>query len=306
MALYENLTEFYDRPVKDWTPDEADSFDYAGDVPRLRLDYDEAEEEHSITKRLEALLARPEATSLTALVFGMWGQHDTASNVIVDTLVAGKARLPALEALFIGDIISEENEISWIKQSDVSPLWGAFPGLREVYLRGGDDLAVGTIDLPKLETLVIETGGLSRQVVQDVLASPLPALEHLELWLGSNDYGADTSAKDFENLVLPNFPALLSLGLCDCEYADELAAVIAKAPVVERLERLDLSMGTLGDVGAQALLASPAVAKLQELDLHYNFISPDVADKLHKLGPEVGLDDVQTEEEYGRYIAVSE
>jgi hypothetical protein len=232
--------------------------------------------------------------------------HDTSSDVVVDTLVMQKDRLPALEALFIGDIISEENEISWIKQSDVSPLYGAFPNLRELWLRGGDELAVGSIELPKLETLVIETGGLSAQVVKDVFASTLPSLEHLELWLGIDDYGADTSAEDFEGLELGNFPALRSLGLCDCDYADELAAVIARAPVVNRLERLDLSLGTLGDVGAQALLASPAIAKLKELDLHHHFISPEVAQKLEKLGPSVDLDDVQAEEDYGRHVAVSE
>ena len=39
-------------------------------------------------------------------------------------------RLPALEALFLGDITFEQQEISWIQQSDISPLFLAFPRLR--------------------------------------------------------------------------------------------------------------------------------------------------------------------------------
>jgi len=53
----------------------------------------------------------------------------------------------------------------------------------------------------------------------------------------------------------------------------DAVAAAAAAPVVARLETLDLSQGTLGDDGAQALLAGQPLTHLRKLDLSYHFIS---------------------------------
>ena len=68
-------------------------------------------------------------------------------------------------------------------------------------------------------------------------------------------------------------PALKHLGLRDAEIADEVAAALAGAPVVARLETLDLSLGTLSDAGAAALLAGQPLTHLRKLDLHHHFLS---------------------------------
>jgi hypothetical protein len=87
--------------------------------------------------------------------------------------------------------------------------------------------------------------------------------------------------------------------------------VVALAPVTARLEVLDLSMGTLGDEGAAALLASPAVKRLRKLDVHHHYVSPGLVEKLRGLGIEVNADDVQEPDDWGdgqlhRFNAVSE
>jgi len=301
--ISENATQFFGKPVVDWTRDDADTFNYSRDVPRLRLNWDA---DIAMTELVEALLARPEAANLEAIVFGMWGEHDAEPTDFIELLITSSSRLPALKALFIGDIVSEENEISWIANGDLSGLWPAFPGLKELRVRGGNGLVLGKMDLPELTSLIIESGGLAREVVADALAAKLPSLTHLELWLGEENYGATSDAQQFEGLALPNMPALKTLALRDCDYADQLAAVIAKAPVLSRLDRLDLSLGTLGDEGADALLQSAAVAQLKELDLNHHYIGEDNARKLTALGPKVNLDDPQDEEDYGRSVAVGE
>ena len=82
--------------------------------------------------------------------------------------------------------------------------------------------------------------------------------------------------------------------------------MVAQAPVVEKIRVLDLSMGTLGDEGAAALLASPAVARLEKLDIHHHYCSPEMVERLKGLGIAVDAGDPQDESEYGRYVAVGE
>jgi hypothetical protein len=173
--------------------------------------------------------------------------------------------MPALRALFLGDIIVEENEISWIVQSDVSPLLDAFPALEELRVRGGQGLTLGAPRHARLRSLAIETGGLDAGLVRSLAAADLPELEHLELWLGTTDYGGTVTVADLEPILSGRlFPKLRYLGLRDSEIADEVAAALASAPILERVRVLDLSLGTLGDAGAAAVRARSVRAILAE------------------------------------------
>ncbi len=154
----------------------------------------------------------------------------------------------------------------------------------------------------------METGGLSVAIINDVIASSLPSLEHLELWLGEGNYGWDGTVADLQPLLDGDlFPKLKYLGLRDSEIADEISAAVASAPVLRQLETLDLSMGTLADEGAKALLSSPAIKSLRKLDLHYHFMSSETAARFRSLGIEVDVSDQQeADDEADRYVAVSE
>src|SRR5207247_2047896 len=132
-----------------------------------------------------------------------WGTDDVeqSSAAVVKALVKARDRLPNLRALFLGDITYEQCEISWITQSDVTPLFAAFPRLEHFRARGGNDLALKPFRHERLKSLAFEASNLPRKVVRAVGESDLPALEHLELWLGTSEYGADTTPADLAGVL---------------------------------------------------------------------------------------------------------
>jgi hypothetical protein len=157
--------------------------------------------------------------------------------------------------------------------------------------------------------LIIETGGFPPRLFEEVLASQLPALELLELWLGTPQYGGDVTVQNLQPLLSGKlFPALKHLGLCDSEIADEIAAALASAPILSRLNSLDLSLGTLSDEGGKALLANLLLKTLRKLDLHRHFLSKDVMAALKREFQNVNVDDPQGSDtdKDDRYVAVSE
>ncbi|WP_243709348.1 STM4015 family protein [Micromonospora sp. 15K316] len=247
-----------------------------------------------------------------SLVVGAWG-YAAFNPAPIAQLCAAAPRLPALRALFLGDMTSEECEVSWMKVGDVSQLLAAFPSLEVLRVRGGEDFRFSPVRHPRLRELAVESGGLSREFVGAVLDSELPALSDLELWLGTSNYGGDTTPADLAPLLAgERFPQLRRLGLRNAEIADEVAQALTSAPVVRRIERLDLSLGTLGDEGAAALLAGQPLTHLAGLDLHHHFMSDEVAASVVAALPGVQVDvsDRQEPDEYGgetyRYTAVSE
>ena len=246
--------------------------------------------------------------NVKTLVFGCWNfEGDGSVTMITDLLVENAAKLPNLKALFLGDVVSEDCEVSWLEMGNISKLWAAFPQLETFWIRGGEGLSLGKMGLPNLKELVVQTGGLSKKVVQEVLAADLPNLEHLELWLGDEGYGADTSVADFAELFNGSlFSKLKYLGLCNSEYSDELAKALATSAIIDRIETLDLSNGTLGDKGAEALLTTGKLNNLKKLDVHHHYLSDESMEKLKALPCEVNLDDQKKEDKYGRYVAVSE
>ena len=82
------------------------------------------------------------------------------------------------------------------------------------------------------------------------------------------------------------------------EIANPLAKAIATAPILTRVRALDLSMGTLGDEGALALLASPKIKTLKFLNLRRHFMTPEVMGQFKKLGIEVDVSDREEDDEY--------
>jgi hypothetical protein len=172
-------------------------------------------------------------------------------------------------------------------------------------------LSFGSPKHAALRELTVQTGGLPPEVVHEIANADFPNLEHLELWLGEPNYGGDVAVDDLAPLLKGDkFPRLRYLGLKNSVIQDDVAGVVANAPVLARIETLDLSLGELGDAGAAALLGSPAVKKLKKLVLEHHFISPDNVKALIKLGPEVVIDDPQEPHEWGgeqhRFISVSE
>lgn len=263
----EHATTFAYRKVENFDPQigitDPVGTAYALRVPRLWS------EDENITDKLEKLLQDPSASSLEALVFGYW--YNTSSSV-VDALVAAHKQLTNLKAVFIGDIEDRENMISSIAQSDISPVLAVYPNLEVLQVRGGQGLAFSPWWHDKLKALTIETGGLSRQTIAQICVLELPALEYLELWLGRDEYGGDSTIDDVMPIISGKFPKLRYLGLRNSEYSDEIALAVVQSPLIDHLIELDLSMGTLGDEGAEALLNCPAINRLDTLNVADNFL----------------------------------
>ncbi|MFF9143435.1 STM4015 family protein [Streptomyces sp. NPDC014861] len=319
MTIGVHLEEFHGLPVLDF-PD-ADAVaglpDAAAVAWRVSSPTYSDPGEEKWAARFERFLRTVDTGRVRAIVVGGWEDaYENSSAAAVTALLGANDRLTALEAVFLGDMHSEDCEISWIVQSDVTPLLAAYPALRELGVRGGTGLSFPSLRHTGLETLVVETGGLGAEVVRGIAGSDLPALENLELWLGTDEYGGDSSPDDLAPLLSGEaFPALRSLGLCNSVVQDQIAAAVAGAPVVARLDRLDLSMGVLTDEGAAALLDGQPLTHLGELDLEHHYLTEAMGERITAAlaphGVRVVLDEAQAPEDDGdgdvwRYVAVAE
>jgi hypothetical protein len=313
MLINDRLTHFGGKKIKNWQPGKPLP-DPATSIPFIGFEWEQSDAgDVALRDWIMEFLELPNVSEVTGMVIGMWeGSWDsTNSATIVETLVAASEQLPNLTALFMGEILQEESEISWIQQSDMAPLFGAYPKLTHFGVRGGTGLSLGVIQHNALQELVVQTGGMSRQILLDLGESPLPALEHLELWLGDDGYGWDGTIEDVKALLKPaNFPALTYLGLRNSMISDEIAEVIALHPILKQVKILDLSLGTIADAGGQALLNSPYLPQLQELRLSHHYFSDEMVAKLEALTVKVDVSDPQKGDNDGgrvwRYVAVSE
>jgi hypothetical protein len=307
MGIYGHTEKFQGKPVVNYDKNIgiADPIDT---VYRLWSGY---ETEENTLALLEHFLADQNVMKVTNLIIGIWNYECESNQSLVELLTNSSHKLPSLSALFLGDIVEEEAQISWIVQSNLSAMLQAYPQLEYLQVKGNDGLSFGAMKLDRLKTLIIETGGLSLSVAQEVFQAQLPALEHLELWLGTPDYGGDITPEDLAPLLAGSlFPQLNYLGLRDSEIADQVAVAVANAPIVQRLKTLDLSLGNIGDIGATALLNSPLLKYLEKLDLHHHYISEELTNKLTKLNLILDVSDRQEANVYDgeehRYIAISE
>ncbi|UGQ11961.1 leucine-rich repeat domain-containing protein [Yinghuangia sp. ASG 101] len=233
----------------------------------------------------DAFFTRIDTTAVRSLVIGHW-HHDylryTSETRVVDTLCAHADRLPALRHLAVNDINIDTADMSSIPPTDLTALLGAFPRLEELRYRFGRDqrpedderfiLRAG--HHPALRRLVLETTGMPADLPRALADSDLPALTDLELWLGTRHSGGDVGPDDLSGILNPPHPSRLRrLALRNAEQADLLAATVAAGSIAPHLRELDLSLGTLSDAGADALLDGHPFPRLERLTIHHHFLS---------------------------------
>src|SRR5205823_4390614 len=144
----------------------------------------------SLTDVFAAFLEDPAADTVQGLVIGPWSLDGRDSSAVVEALVAARERLPNLKALFLGDIVQEEQEISWIQQSDLKPILSgkSFLQLRYLGLRNSviaDEIAELAAQAPilrRLRVLDLSLGILTDRGAEALAASRLVAgLEKLDV-----------------------------------------------------------------------------------------------------------------------------
>ena len=310
MTINSHLSSFYGLKIEEYKPEKSLQ-NSSNTAYKIAVSWDDSENGVDIEQMAKSLLEDPGALDLRALVIGNWEEsYENSPQQLIDLLVANAGKLPNLKAIFFGDIVMEESEISWIVQGNYQAFFKAFPDLEHFQVRGSNGLELGLAKQLHLKTLIVECGGLPTSIIQNIAKAELPELTHLELWLGSDNYGYDAEREDIENLINTPFPKLNYLGLRDSEQADLVAEIIAKAPILKQISSLDLSLGNISDKGAKALIESPFIALLEKLDLHHHYISDSMQAKIKELGINVDLSDEQEEDgdddEVYRYIAVSE
>ncbi|MFI0795869.1 STM4015 family protein [Micromonospora rubida] len=306
-----HLSSFTGLPVLPFTPGMTLPDDPSAVAWRLEVEDFEADPEE-FAALVAALRDEVPADAVRALVIGEWGSAYERA-LPVDLLVEAAEEWTSLRAVFLADLVSEQCEISWLTQGDITPLLAAYPSLEVLWVRGGNELHLDPVRHTGLRELVFQTGGLPGSVAAAVGGCDLPALERLELWLGRQDYGGDTTRLELADVLAgTRLPALRHLAVCNAEHADRIAETVAAASVVRQLEVLDLSKGILTDVGAEALLAGQPLTHLRRLDLHHSFLSESTRKQVVAAlpGVEVDLSDPQAAEVYNgreyRFTAVGE
>lgn len=309
MTITEHKTSFAGYPLTEWNDG---PLSLSIKAYRLSVDFDDGE---PWGEKFSRLVHSPHAEQIEVLVVGAWWNEDFRAQTatLVEALVLYHETLPHLRGLFLADVTFEESEISWINQTDLSPIFLAYPRLEHFGARGTDGLQFGHLQHEALQSFALESGGTPTPIIQQLVGAQLPALVDFELWTGSSGYGWNGTLDNLMPFIRgETFPNLTRLGICNCEIADEVAQALVASPLYDQLQHVDLSRGTLGDDGAKALLSHPATKRLKSLNVRHHFCSPPIEAQLYGLmgdGVKVMIDtaqDARDWDEDGRYVAVGE
>ncbi len=134
-----------------------------------------------------------------------------------------------------------------------------------------------------LEELTLEISRTSKQRLVAVTRTRLGTLTKLVLKFKA---GADVQVEDLE-LILEGIglATLRQLVLLNCDFTDALCQALPRSPLLEQIEVLDLSKGTMTAEGAKALARRPAAfAHLAALKVDENFLDADGLKALKTLG----------------------
>ena len=288
---------------------------------RLSFDSNEGDGE-ALEEILEQLLTHPSGRFLSQLVVPMNMLDDGMYfGPVVEKLAAIGA--PALRTLRIGEFghagpggvdTGYDYEISWTTLGNASGLWRVLPRLEHMRLQvglggsaaSGGAESIGELVVPKLRDLEVVTGGMSSECLRAFASANAPMLETMDLWLGSDNYGANGTVDDLGALfAATGVPQLRHLGLMNSEIADSFIEALAGSKILKQLTELDLRYGTLSDEGAARLAANArAFAHLAKLDLSDNCMSSDGVERVRGISANVIVDEQKDEEE--RYVSLSE
>ncbi|HEU0036168.1 MAG TPA: WGR domain-containing protein [Kofleriaceae bacterium] len=296
---------------KEWQKVHREAFLWRnGFIHRVRLSHDEYSDESfegETVDILEQVLSHPSGRYVVEFAFMSNG--DPNENDLQDLIdLLGKKAPPTVRKLTFGDNV---DQISWHHTGNLGKLWKGVPKLRVLELETGE-FEVGKMVAPELERAVFITGGLSKSCGKNIATATMPKIKHLEIYYGTNRYGGQCSIKEVKPLLdRSDLKQLEYLGLKNSEFANDIARALAGAKVLKTVNTLDLSLGTMTDEGAKALVAAKdSLAHLECLDLTRNYLSKDGVKLVKNLCKKVITDKQQTADVYGDetyyYVAISE
>lgn len=299
--------------------DAADAVWKYGVLDEFRFEPDEHDDEYPMDVVLERVLKHPAGHFVRKLSLGLPPHEDLEWHMEGLAEAVNKAGpLPFLEELDLSVPSEHMDQESWRRVGDVRGIWEACPSLKVLKLRGsagsddGPKIKLAPIVAPKLETLIIYSGGLDEAAPVEIGEADFPSLRHLELLFGRDDYGCTSTVGSLAGILAgTGLPKLEYLGLKNSEWEGELIEAIAKSAIVKRLKVLDLSMGILWRDGAAALVKyAGALEHLEHLILDDNFFDEAQAGFIKaalpnaQLGEQKALD--EPEEDPWRYTSIGE
>ena len=91
----------------------------------------------------------------------------------------------------------------------------------------------------------------------------------------------------------------MHLGIEDSEIQDELVQAVLESKYMKQLKVLDLANGTLTDKGGALLLETlPSYPNIEELDVHFHYMSEGMVKDLQALPAKVDASERYEPEEY--------
>jgi hypothetical protein len=140
--------------------------------------------------------------------------------------------------------------------------------------------------LPELRTLDLWPNPFRKKLARELVEAKWPELRTLSLHLGNC---FDHVVRDLVALIhRTDMPALVDLRLLAFRHAQTLIEQLSRAPLLARLETLDLRHGSISDHGVRPILANAgAFAHLSRLDLSDTAITAKMFARLRHLLPNV-------------------
>ena len=154
----------------------------------------------------------------------------------------------------------------------------------------GNVAQIGDLVLPRARVVEVCTSALGKEALDGLARATWPALDRLVLWFGDCEYGyADPCDPDevarFVRTLASACPHLTHLAVANSPWTDEILEDLAASPpeaLLARLTGFDVSLGTLGPAGVDALVRMrPDFTRLVTLDVTESYLD---AAQLARLG----------------------
>ncbi len=174
----------------------------------------------------------------------------------------------ALEALarHAPPVLQELDLFARAELGDLSATWAHAPRLRRLTLTARS-FDVGDLRLPELQRAKFLALSLSPGCVAAIAEAPWPALERLDLRLGSRFGIVAATFEDLEPLLTrTDLPALTHLKIRNAPFAGAICRTLSASPLATQLQVLDLSHGTITPQDVKVLGGAKArFTQLREL-----------------------------------------
>ena len=257
--------------------------------------------DHEPKELADKILSDKRLPEIKYITIGAWGESDEDPSSILDMIIANKEKFQHIESLFVGDMDSEECEISWIQQSKrYGDLLKALPNLKILRIKGAEGLSFGgPPNHAFLEELQIICGGLPKNIPDELLKANLPNLNKLILFMGAEEYGFDCTLDQLAALASKGkFPRMKEFGIVNSEKQDEIVEMLLASDILPQLEILDISCGCLTDKGGQMILdAKDKLKHLKKIDADFHYMSKEMMKKLKAQPLNISMADQQEADE---------